>query len=651
VPEPKRKALQPFDRTRRWINGSVGLGAALATILASAHSCGLIGDQATRLTVANLAVSWIGLAPASDTAVSLGDTLRYVATVTDRRGTALVGAAIEWKVEDSSVASVDSAGFVVARAPGATGLTATVAGKVARARIVVHPRAARFEFGPDSVLRVPEGGHAPLAVRSLDARGHRLTRRAAAVHVTDTTLAGLKGAELAGRAAGRTTLTAELDGARDSIPLEVVPVPGRVAVVKGSGQHAGVESRLPDPVVVRVESRMGRPMGGVVVRFAPAEGAGSARPDSVVTGPDGLASTGWTTGDRPGLERLLATVSAVDSGAAALAEVEPSRANTRVLPLGDAPNGLAAGRDPVVVGVQLTDSAGRALPGVPIAWKPLDGGRITPREARSDSVGEAHADWWLGPRAGAQRARVVVGTGRAVPPATVLAAGFPGAPARLAGLTPAKLRGTVGTELSKPPVVQVSDSAGNGVPGVAIAVTGGGAKTDSLLVTDSTGRASVRWVLSEQAGAQALTLAVDGAVPLHFTARAEPGSPANLLFIDTLTRARVTRSGTAARVRVTDVYDNPVSGALVAFTTSTGSVRPARVISGKDGVAGTTWVLGRRSGLQSLTAVLPKSGAKDVLELSQPRSSTAASSTRTATRRVSSPPPAKIVPLVGAASR
>jgi len=84
VPQTSRNALQPLDRSHRWISGVLGLGAALATILASAHSCGLIGDEATRLSAGNFAVSWVGLAPGSDTARALGDTLRYVATVTDR---------------------------------------------------------------------------------------------------------------------------------------------------------------------------------------------------------------------------------------------------------------------------------------------------------------------------------------------------------------------------------------------------------------------------------------------------------------------------------------------------------------------------------------------------------------------------------------
>jgi adhesin/invasin len=658
VPESNRKRLQPFEGASRWISGGLGLGAALATILASAHSCGLIDDQSTRLSVAGLTVSWIGLSPASDTAASLGDTLRYVATVTDRRGTALVGAAIEWKSEDSSIAAVDSAGFVIAHAPGATILTATVAGKVARARVVVRPRAARFDFGPDSILRVPEGGRTGVTVRALDARGHPLARSPAALHVADSSLAVVAGADLTGRVAGRTALVAELGGARDSIAVEVVPVPGRIVVVKGAEQHAAVESRLAEPVVVRVDSRAGHPMSGVVVRFAPGEGAGTARPDSVLTGSDGLAATAWITGDRPGLVRLVATVSGVDSTAVALADVEPSRANTRVVQLGDPPSGLAAGAEPMVVGVQLTDSSGRVLAGVPVAWKLLDGGAIVPHEARSDSAGEAHAGWRLGPRAGIQRARVLVGSARNVPAITVVAAGFPGAPAKLVAVSPATVDGIAGSALSKPLLVRVTDSVGNPVPGVAIAAVGSGSVADSLVASDSTGKAAIRWTLGEKAGAQSLTLAVDGVAPVRFSARARAGAPANLAFVGSASPAPKGQSR-PARVRVTDGYGNPVSGASVAFAASLGSVRPARVMTDKDGLAATTWVLSRKAEHQSLTAALAKGGAKDVLEVSQRKASARAtsrvssgtSSTRTGTRRVSSLPPAKIVPLVGAASR
>jgi hypothetical protein len=609
--------LQPLDRSHRWISGVLGLGAALATILASAHSCGLIGDQGTRLSVANLAVSWVGLAPASDTARALGDTLRYVATVTDRRGTALVGAAIEWKTDDPNVATVDSAGFVVARRPGATGLVASVAGKTARARVVVRPRVARFVFDGDSVVRVPEGGTGSVTVRAIDARGHLVAGVRPVLRAADTAVASI-GADgtVRGRLAGRTALVAQLDGAGDSIIAEVVPVPGRVVVVKGADQRAGVEARVPEPVVVRVDSRMGRPLTGVVVRFLPADGAGSARPDTGVTNADGLATTTWTSGDRPGREHLVASVAGLDSGAVVFAEIEPSRANTRVAAIGDPPSGLAGAAQPVTVGVQITDSLGRVLPGVPVSWRALDGGSVSARDARSDSAGEAHAAWWLGPKAGVQRAQVIVGGGRTVPAATVVAAAFPGEPVKLVALSPTSVDGTVGVALTRPVLVRVTDAVGNPVPGIAVSASGPGVPADLLTATDSTGRAELRWTLGEKAGAQTLVLVVDGVAPLRIAARARSKPAANVAFLAPPAAGHAGRPlGKGLRVKATDIYSNPVPDAPVTFTATAGSVRPAKVVTGKDGVATTVWTLGRKGDRQTLTAALKQGGASDQLEV------------------------------------
>jgi len=596
----------------------LGLGAALATILASAHSCGLIGDDGTRLSVANLAVSWVGLAPASDTARALGDTLRYVATVTDRRGTALVGATIDWKTEDPSVATVDSAGFVVAHRPGATALVATVAGKAARARVVVRPRVAQLAFAGDSGVQVPEGGTGAVTVRALDSRGHPVPGAHPALRAADTALAVVTGdGTVQGRLAGRTALIAELDGVSDSIIAEIVPVPGRVIVVKGGDQRAGVQARVADPVVVRVDSRMSRPMAGVVVRFVPADGAGSVKPDSVTTNADGLATAAWTTGDRPGRQRLLVSVPGVDSAAAVYVEVEPSRANTRVAPVGDPPSGLAGAAQSVPVAVQLTDSLGRVLPGVPVSWHVLDGGSISARDARSDSAGEAHAEWWLGPKAGVQRAQVLVGSGRTVPAATVVAAAFPGEPVRLTAVTPTTpVEGTVGVAVARPLVVRVTDAVGNPVPGVAVSATGPGVPADFLVATDSLGLASVRWTLGQQAGAQTLVLAVDGVAPLRIAARARSKPAANLAFLAPPAAGRAGRPlGKGVRVKATDVYGNAVPDALVLLSATEGSVRPARVMTGKDGVATVTWTVGRKTDRQTLTATLKQGGAHDALEV------------------------------------
>lgn len=613
----QRNPLQPLTQTGRWIRGLVGVGAALATILASAHSCGLLGDGSSGLAVANLAVHWVGLSPAVDTAFSIGDTLRYVATVTDRRGTALIGAAIGWGTEDSSVAVVDSAGFVVARGPGVTMVTAGAGKKVGRARIVVRPRIARLDFGPDTLARVAEGSARPLQVRAVDARGHPLPLGRPRWRSSDSTIVAVDSAGVvSGRMPGRAFVTAALDAVADSAAVEVVPVPGRLVVLKGDGQRAGVGARLPEPVLVRIESRRGRPMVGVVVHFT-VEGGGSTRPDSMVTGSDGVASALWILGDAPGRQRLVVSVAGLDSLAGVEAEADPSAANTRIALVGDAPSGPAGGPAGVPVTVRVTDSLGRVLPGVPVSWSALDGGDIRGHRARTDSLGEAQAEWRLGPRAGTQRARVLVGSGRSVPAFTVTATAVPGAPAKLAVVGEGPHEGIVGAGLKRPLLVRVTDAKGNPVPDAALQLTAeSGTLADTALATDSAGRAVVRWTLGEHAGPQKLTIEAPGLARVVVTARARPQAAANLAFLDPPAAAVAGRPlPKPLRVSVTDAYGNPVPDQLVVFRPAAGSVAPARAMTGKDGVASTRWTPGRQAGRQVLKVSVAATGAGEKLEL------------------------------------
>ncbi len=615
--QTQRNPLQPLTQTGRWIRGAVGVGAALATILASAHSCGLLGDASSGLTVANFAVHWVGVSPAVDTAFSIGDTVRYVATVTDRRGTALIGATIVWGTEDSSVAVVDSAGFVVARGPGVTMVTAGAGKKVGRARIVVRPRIARLDFGPDTLARVAEGAARALQVRAVDARGHPLPHARPRWRSSDSTVVAVDTAGVvSGRMPGRAFVSAALDNVADSAVVEVVQVPGRIVVLQGDGQRAGVGARLPEPVLVRIESRRGRPMAGVVVHFA-VEGGGSTRPDSMVTGSDGVASALWILGDAPGRQRLVVSVAGLDSLAAVEAEADPSAANTRIALVGDAPSGPAGGPGAVPVTVRVTDSLGRVLPGVPVSWSALDGGDIRGREARTDSLGEAQAEWRLGPRAGTQRARVLVGSGRSVPAFTVTATAVPGAPAKLAVLGEGPREGTVGAGLKHPLVVRVTDAKGNPVPDVPLQVTAeSGTLADTAVATDSSGRAVVRWTLGERAGPQKLAIEAPGLARLVVTARARPQAAANLAFLDPPATALAGRPlSPPLRVSVTDAYGNPVPDQLVVFRPSAGSVRPARAMTGKDGVATTRWTPGKQAGRQVVRVSVAATGAGETLEV------------------------------------
>lgn len=627
MPPAPRNSLQPLTKAGRWIGGGATVGAAIATMLASAHSCGLIGAQSTRLTVANLNVHWVGLSPRADTARAIGDTLRYVATVTDRRGTALIGSAITWSTGDTTVAVVDSAGFVVARGPGATTVEVGVGEKVARARVVVRPEAMRLDFGLESVLVVPEGGMRSIELHAFDARDHELVHAPVRYRVVDSSVVALdSGRTLVGRAAGRTTLVSTLERLTDSVAVEVAPAPGRLVALKGQGQRFVVGGRVPEPVVVRVESHRGHPMPGVVIRAAPSDG-GTVRPDTLVTGKDGAVAATWILGEAPGRQRLVFAVAGVDSSLTVYAEAEPSAANTHIAAVGAPPSG-PAGEGPVVVGVQLTDSLGRVLAGVPVAWTTLDGGSITSRAARSDSLGESHADWVLGPRSGMQRAKVVVGSGRAVPAFTVTATAHPGEPATLASLTGVTVEGLAGAALKRPVVVRVVDSAGNPVPQVGLQVAPtAGTVADSAPATDSAGRAAIVWTLDERAGEQKLVLRARGLPALEITARARPRTAANVAFLDPPVAATAGRElAKPVRVRVTDVYGNPVPQQLVIFQASTGSVNPARVMTAGDGTAATRWTPSRKAGPQSISASLPGSGAREHLELEMAAAATSAHS-------------------------
>jgi len=66
------------------------------------------------------------------------------------------------------------------------------------------------------------------------------------------------------------------------------------------------------------------------------------------------------------------------------------------------------------------------------------------------------------------------------------------------------------------------------------------------------------------------------------------------------------RAPESLAVLVTDRFDNPVPDVEVTFTPGNGSVDPAVMRTGLDGIARTTWTLGTKAGQQTATATVPK---------------------------------------------
>ena len=605
MPPASRNLLQASSaHATRWVTGSLSLGAGLATILASAHSCGLIGDaSATRRTVMDFGVHWVGVTPAHDTLESLGDTVRLAASITDQRGTALIGASLTWTSENPHVATVDSSGVAVAQAPGATYIVAHVGEKSGRSRLVVAPRMARLEI-VDTMVTIGEGYSRRVVSRALDARGHVAPTVPVTWVSSDTAVIVVNDSGVVtGVGAGEADVTVMHAGVLATVRASVSPVPRRLLSLDGNAQSADAGTRLATPVRVLLESRRGRPMAGVSVHFV-AERGGTADPAYATTNAEGIAVSNWTLGPMPGRQRLSASCAELDSVAVLVAEGEPTAANTRVTPVGYPWSGVAGAAVPLHVAVQLTDSAGRLLPGVPVTWVALDSGAITTVESRTDSMGESHASWLLARRAGMQRARVRVGNGRNVPVAPVVAAGVAGAPALLLGGDGNAQKGIAGEALRKPISVELRDDAGNAVPGATVmASVLAGTLADSVAITDSMGVASFRWSLGPRAGRQQMVVRSGALPPLTATILAASGTPANIEFVSPpVSGATGKLLSRPIRLVITDVHGNRVTDRQVTLSATSGSLAPTRAMPAPDGSVTAKWRLGSKRGVQVLTA-------------------------------------------------
>jgi hypothetical protein len=468
-------------------------GAAIVSILSFLNGWGLLGTPTARESVANMGVRWIGIRPAADTARAIQDTLHLAATVTDKNGSVVESARPTWTTENPEVATVSQDGSVVARGAGATTIIALIGEISARSRVVVQQRVSRVQIAGDSAIAMAEGDRRSLEVRAFDKRGYAVPPRPARWQLVDGAVVTVDsiGTVLA-TDVGRAIVGVELDGMSTQTLVNVSPAPAAIAMVRGEGQRAAAGSAVSERVIVRVVNRRGRPVEGTLVRFRASSGEGVVDPAAVVTDADGRARTVWTLGDRPGRQRILASVERVDSALTMEAEAEPQPANTRLAALRDTLAGVVGQLPDSVVGVRLTDSSGRVMPDVPVSWTTLDGGAVEPLSPRTDSLGESKVRWTLGTKARAQRLRARVAGG--VPPVTLTALALPAAPASVT-VTRAQQKSSDAKSVAI--VATVKDTFGNVVPRAAVRLAPrSGAIAPTTIESDSAGDVSAVWTLA-----------------------------------------------------------------------------------------------------------------------------------------------------------
>ena len=598
-----------WDSTFSRMAGLLSAGAALVSILSFVATRGDGPEPAAAAGLAASKVGRVALAPAADTATSIGDSLQFTSSAADAHGQAVRAAVVHWSVDDPAVASVDSTGMVVARSAGRTGVTVTIGGHAARAVVVVAPRPMSLGIAGDSVLRLGEGAVEVLRATARDARHHEVAVGELHWSSSDVSVASVDSTgRLHALVPGAAVITANAGVLVAERSVVVLPVPASITLLAGADQRAPAGESVPDSVAVQVVSRGGRPVPGVAVRFLPAKGAGAAVPDTVRTDDKGVAAVQWTLGLVPGRQRMAVRVSGVDSALVLRAEADPLPGNTRIELVGSPPEGEVGQPLAGPVVLRVSDTAGVALADVPVTWTVLDDGLLSQAEARTDSLGEVSAHWALGPTAGVQRLRVHVGNPRSMPPYAVTARALAGPAVAVELASGNAQRGTPGTRLSKAIVFRAVDSLGNSVGGAEVWLWSSSGTVDSILQTAPDGKVTLRWTLGTRAGPARLVARLAGDVDSAVaSAVVQPGVAATLAFLSPPGSATAGKTlSKPVQVVLRDQHGNPVSGVEVAFAVATGKVAPAKAVTDAEGRAATKWTLGAAAGRQVLSAAVQR---------------------------------------------
>jgi adhesin/invasin len=179
--------------------------------------------------------------------------------------------------------------------------------------------------------------------------------------------------------------------------------------------------------------------------------------------------------------------------------------------------------------VIVRDAQGIPVPGVEVTFSVTAGGGTvvgSPTQTNANGVATLES-WELGAVVGTN---TVTATATGLPSVTFNATATPGAAAIVVAVAGENQKGLVGTSVTIPPTVRVTDAAGNPVPGANVTftvVSGGGVATGLTQLTNAQGQAAVgSWVLGDGAP-NTLRATVAGSNitgnPVTFTAQSASG--------------------------------------------------------------------------------------------------------------------------------
>ena len=386
------------------------------------------------------------------------------------------------------------------------------------------------------------------------------------------------------------------------------PSPSVVVALTANPLASVVGSTIGATPTFEVRSSKGTPLAGIAVSVAVSSGGGAlvGAPTLSLAGPTPIGQ--WTLGTTSGSQTVTVTVANV-APLIFTANAAAGPATQFAIVDGNAQFGSESAPISAPLRVRARDTFNNPVPGVTVNWV-VDAGGGSLAAATSitnvDGIAAAPA-WTLGTVASGQQAVVAsLGTFNARFTATVQRA-----PSSLTIEQVAPANATVFTQLSPAPSFAVRDVNGTvlqGVP-VTVAITAGngtltGAPTLSTLGTTSIGS----WRLGTTAGSQSVTVSVSGLPTRIYTVNATPDVATALTLIAGASQTALAGAElpVAPRVRLLDQFGNGVGGQSVVWTVTSGGGTlsgAATVSTDASGFANApSWTLGRRGGVQELTA-------------------------------------------------
>jgi adhesin/invasin len=392
---------------------------------------------------------------------------------------------------------------------------------------------------------------------------------------------GSYSAQLFSARPGAATITGTVGGVAITTPATVTVTaipPAAIVLVSGGGQRATVGTTLTSPAVVQVNSASGVGIPDVPVTFAAPAGA-SVGATTATTDASGQASTTLTLATTSGSQSFTAAAAGFSVPIPAIAVAAAASPTTSTIGASIATI-KADNNTPTTITVQLKDQFGNAITtgGAAVKLTTTLGhfgsiGAVTTIDATDLGNGSYSAQLFSA-RPGTATITGTLGGVAIVATTTVTVNAIP--PAAIILVSGGGQRGTVGTTLTSPAVVQVNSADGVGIPDVPVtfsAPSGASAGTASV-TTDASGHASTTMTLATTAGSQSFTATASTfSVSIPETAVAAAAAPATSTISSNVTQINADNSSAAIiTVRTKDQFGNTIAtgGATVTLATTLG---------------------------------------------------------------------------------